>query len=231
MILDVTRLRCRSSPSTVRRRRARARWPRQWRSALGFHYLDSGALYRLVALAATEAGVEPERRAAGRRHRGAASWTRFEGGEIWLGRRRVTDDNPHRGLLRRLREWRRLPAVREALLERQRAFRRPPGLVADGRDMGSVVFPGCRPSKCYLTANVEARAERRYKQLKGKRNRCYTSRPFAGFAGNAMRAMRLAARGRLSSQDPDALPLDTTAMSDRRRSATPGLVAGTAGAT
>jgi cytidylate kinase len=120
---------------------------------LGFHYLESGALYRLVALA----GGVPEDAAA----RLDAS---FRGGRITLSGQDVTDAIRAEAIGNRASEVARIPAVRQALLQRQRAFRRAPGLVADGRDMGTVVFPDAT-LKVFLTASPEVRAERRYKQL------------------------------------------------------------------
>ncbi len=130
---------------------------------LGFHYLDSGALYRLVALAALRAGVSWEDEAAlGELARRLDA--RFEGADIFLSGERVTDAIRTEEVSRGASAVARWPAVREALLERQRAFRQPPGLVADGRDMGTVVFPDAQ-TKVFLTASPEVRAERRYKQL------------------------------------------------------------------
>ena len=126
-------------------------------AALGFHYLESGALYRLVALAGGEA---PERAAAGMD-------VEFRNQRIYLNKHDVTDSLRSEAVGVRASEIARLPAVRTALLERQRGFRRPPGLVADGRDMGSIVFPDA-PLKVFLTADVGTRAERRYKQLMEK---------------------------------------------------------------
>jgi 3-phosphoshikimate 1-carboxyvinyltransferase len=135
-------------------------------SALGYHYLDSGALYRLVALAASLRGVdlgdEPALAALA-----AALDARFAGGEVWLDGRRVTEEIRTEACSTASSLVAAVPGVRAALLDRQRAFRQPPGLVADGRDMGSVVFPDAR-LKVFLTAAVEARAERRYKQLNDK---------------------------------------------------------------
>jgi cytidylate kinase len=135
-------------------------------AALGFHYLDSGALYRLVALAASLRGVdlgdEPALAALA-----AALDARFAGGEVWLDGRRVTEEIRTEACSTASSLVAAVPGVRAALLDRQRAFRQPPGLVADGRDMGSVVFPDAR-LKVFLTAAVEARAERRYKQLNDK---------------------------------------------------------------
>ena len=139
---------------------------------LGFHLLDSGALYRLVALGAKEQSVALDD------EQGLADLGRQLDVEFRLG----ADDEIARPVLRgrlvgeELRSERcgddasriaGYPRVREALLARQRAFRRPPGLVADGRDMGSVVFPDAA-LKIFLTASVEERAQRRYKQLIGK---------------------------------------------------------------
>jgi len=133
---------------------------------LGFHYLDSGALYRLVALAVLRSGLDPAEEAA------AAAVAlrlpaRFEGNEVFLEGERVTEAIRGEACSAAASLVAALPGVRQALLERQRAFRRPPGLVAEGRDMGSVVFPDAR-LKVFLTASIEARAQRRYKQLKEK---------------------------------------------------------------
>ncbi len=130
---------------------------------LGFHYLDSGALYRLVALAALKAGIafDDEARLA----RLAASLdVRFDGGNIYLKNQNVTDSIRSEDIGNGASRVAALPQLRAALLERQRAFRQAPGLVADGRDMGSVVFPDAG-TKVFLTASAEVRADRRYKQL------------------------------------------------------------------
>ena len=131
--------------------------------ALGFHYLDSGALYRLVALAAMRAGISPDAEAA---VAGIAQGlpVSFRGGEIFLGGEAVANDLRTEACSAAASRVAAHPSVREALLGRQRAFRQPPGLVADGRDMGSVVFPDAG-LKVFLTASAEVRAERRYKQL------------------------------------------------------------------
>jgi CMP/dCMP kinase len=130
---------------------------------LGFHYLDSGALYRLVALAALESDTGPEDESALARLAGTMD-VRFEGDDIYLNQRVVTNAIRSEPVSARASRVATLPNVRRALLERQRAFRQPPGLVADGRDMGSVVFPDA-VLKIYLTADAEERASRRYKQL------------------------------------------------------------------
>ncbi len=133
---------------------------------LGLHYLDSGALYRLVALAAQKSGIafDSEGELAGI---AASLDARFEAGEIWLAGERVTDQIRLEAVGLGASRVAALPGVRAALLERQRGYRKAPGLVADGRDMGSVVFADAA-LKVFLTASAEARAERRHKQLKQK---------------------------------------------------------------
>ena len=133
---------------------------------LGFHYLDSGALYRLVALAALRAGVSSDDEPA---LAGLATTlpVRFEGDRIILSDEDVTDEIRAETVGNAASLVAALGSVRSALLARQRAFRQPPGLVADGRDMASVVFPDA-VLKVFLTATPEVRAERRYKQLMAK---------------------------------------------------------------
>ena len=128
-------------------------------ATLGFHYLESGALYRLVALAG---GGAPEKVAS-------AMEVEFLGDKVFLYKQDVTDSLRSEAVGERASEIARLPAVRDALFVRQQGFRRPPGLVADGRDMGSVVFPDAA-LKVFLTASVAVRAQRRYKQLIDKGN-------------------------------------------------------------
>jgi cytidylate kinase len=151
-----------SGKGTVSRAVARhARW----------HLLDSGALYRLVALAGLENGLDPHD-ISGHAQLIASLEMSFgigpDGGELVLlaGRDVTLEVRSERAGTgaSRVAAW---PEVRTALLERQRAFRRPPGLVADGRDMGTVVFPDAR-LKIFLTATPQERAMRRYKQLKDK---------------------------------------------------------------
>ncbi|HUW28557.1 MAG TPA: bifunctional 3-phosphoshikimate 1-carboxyvinyltransferase/cytidylate kinase [Sulfuriferula sp.] len=134
--------------------------------ALGFHYLDSGALYRLTALAAQRRGVALDDEAALAQLARNLD-VRFEGDEIWLDGERVSDELRTESIGNGASKVAALPAVRSALLERQRAFRQAPGLVTDGRDMGSVVFPDAAV-KIFLTASAEERAQRRYKQLMEK---------------------------------------------------------------
>jgi 3-phosphoshikimate 1-carboxyvinyltransferase len=139
-------------------------------AALGYGLLDSGALYRAAGLAAQAAGVSPDDEAA------VAALARrlplrfghgADAGRTWLGGREITDELrlEATGLL--ASRVSALPAVREALQGLQLSFRRAPGLVADGRDMGTVVFPDAA-LKIYLTASAEQRAERRYNQLISK---------------------------------------------------------------
>ena len=131
--------------------------------ALGFHYLDSGALYRLVAWRAMQRNVDAADAAA--LVRLAASMDPiFADGRIELDGLDVTEAIRREEVSRAASLVAVHPGVRQALLELQRARRRAPGLVADGRDMGTVVFPDAT-LKVYLTASVDARAERRHKQL------------------------------------------------------------------
>lgn len=131
---------------------------------LGFHYLESGALYRLLALLSLREGAVDEKHLASLAQHMDVE---FAGGEVLLEDEDVSDKIRSEPCGVRASEVAKLPAVRAALLARQRAFRRPPGLVADGRDMGTVVFPDAA-LKIFLTATPEVRAERRYKQLKEK---------------------------------------------------------------
>jgi cytidylate kinase len=137
---------------------------------LGWHYLDSGALYRLVAVAAMDRGIAAdESQALGGLARELDISFGTHGGTVTI----LLDGNRIHGRLRSepVSAFASLvaavPAVREALVERQRSFRQAPGLVADGRDMGTVIFPDAE-LKIFLTASVEERARRRYKQLKEK---------------------------------------------------------------
>lgn len=140
-------------------------------SRLGWHYLDSGALYRLLALAAENHTLALDD-AESLETLAAHLDVQFASGKdgqtvILLEGEPVTDHIRSETVGNSASIVAALPKVRAALLERQRAFREMPGLVADGRDMGSTVFPDA-PLKIFLTASAEARAERRYKQLKEK---------------------------------------------------------------
>ncbi len=176
--------------------------------SLGFHYLDSGALYRLLALAATRDSVSlDDERAladlAGRMN------VEFRGVQIWLDDVLMGDELRGEACAAAASKVAALPKVRAALLDKQRSSRLAPGLVTDGRDMGSVVFPDAA-LKIFLTASAEARAERRYKQLKEK-----------GMDANiAVLLQDIRARDERDSnrsaaplqQSPDASLLDTTAL-------------------
>ncbi len=134
--------------------------------ALGFHYLDSGALYRLATLHALRHGLDLEDATA--LAQGAQEMEiSFHDGHLWLGGQDVTEAVRAEAVSAATSRVAASPAVREALLERQRGFRAPPGLVADGRDMGSVVFPDAL-LKVFLTADHGTRALRRHKQLMEK---------------------------------------------------------------
>jgi cytidylate kinase len=176
--------------------------------ALGFHYLDSGAIYRVTAYAAQQAGVDLlDEQALAALARPLQ--LRFDGGEVFLDGQPVGDAIRSEEAGRSASRIAALPALRAALLERQRAFRMSPGLVSDGRDMGSVVFPDAS-LKVFLTASAEERAKRRYKQLIEK-----------GFDANLAallqdlkeRDARDAARSAAPlQQTADAVLLDTTGL-------------------
>ncbi len=182
--------------------------------ALGWHLLDSGALYRLVALAARRAGTPLDDAAAlaGVAKRFDIAFDSGPDGEeiVRLGGQEVTRDIRTEEAGNDASKVASLPQVRAALLERQRRFAVSPGLVADGRDMGTVVFPRA-PVKIFLTASPEERALRRHKQLKEK-----------GVAATlAALSLEIAERDRRDisrSVSPlvasaDAVLLDTTGMS------------------
>ncbi|MDP2032802.1 MAG: bifunctional 3-phosphoshikimate 1-carboxyvinyltransferase/cytidylate kinase [Polaromonas sp.] len=135
---------------------------------LGYHFLDSGAMYRITALAATQAGLaigpaqEPAIAELARQLP-----VRFVDGKVFLGAQDVTETIRTEEAGMNASRVSALPAVRLALVDLQHGFRRLPGLVADGRDMGTVIFPDA-PLKIFLTAGARQRAERRYKQLISK---------------------------------------------------------------
>jgi cytidylate kinase len=133
---------------------------------LGFHYLDSGALYRIVAYAGKQYNIawnQGETLA----EMAAKLEIRFDDGQIYLNGNIITEEVRSEEISRGASEVAVHPAVRTALLALQHSFRQAPGLVADGRDMATVVFPDAI-AKVYLTASAEVRAERRYKQLMEK---------------------------------------------------------------
>lgn len=139
---------------------------------LGWHFLDSGALYRLTALAAMQGNIDLNDEAklaslAGRLDVQFNVTLQGRTGRICLNGLDVTDAIRTEQCGEAASKISVFLAVRAALLERQRAFRQAPGLVADGRDMGTVVFPDA-PLKVFITASAKERAQRRYKQLKEK---------------------------------------------------------------
>ncbi|PZN27888.1 MAG: (d)CMP kinase [Proteobacteria bacterium] len=182
--------------------------------ALGWHLLDSGALYRLVAHAGHLRGLHPADEPGHARLAetlDASFETTADGGErVLLDGRDVTAAIRTEACGGGASRVAAMPAVRAALLERQRAFARPPGLVADGRDMGTVVFPGAA-LKIFLTASAEERARRRYKQLKDK----------GSSASLAALSLEIAERDRRDASRPisplrpadDAVIVDSTSMS------------------
>jgi cytidylate kinase len=130
---------------------------------LGFHLLDSGALYRLTALSALRRGTDLRDEHALAKVAEHLP-VRFNGGHIYLGTEEVSNAIRQEEVGNTASKIAALPAVRQALFGLQLSFRETPGLVADGRDMGTVIFPSAQ-LKVFLTASVEARAQRRYKQL------------------------------------------------------------------
>jgi 3-phosphoshikimate 1-carboxyvinyltransferase len=135
---------------------------------LGYHFLDSGAMYRVTALAALRAGLVID--SAHETDVATLAQTlpvRFEGGKVWLAGDDVTEQIRTEEAGMNASRVSALPSVRTALVALQHGFRRLPGLVADGRDMGTVIFPDA-PLKVYLTASAAKRAERRHKQLISK---------------------------------------------------------------
>ena len=137
---------------------------------LGFHFLDSGALYRLLALAASRRGVAFDDEAALvalSQELDIRFPTEADDEQVLLDGDDVNDEIRTESVGGKASRVAALPGVRTALRKTQQDFARPPGLVADGRDMGTVVFPGAR-AKLFLTASAEERARRRYEQLKEK---------------------------------------------------------------
>ena len=138
---------------------------------LGLHFLDSGALYRVLALAARQANIDLQDEAALAALAGELDVSFPAGdaceGKIMLSGQDVSRDIRSETCGNDASRVAALRSVRSALLDRQRSFRQPPGLVADGRDMGTVVFPDALV-KVFLTASPEERAKRRYNQLKEK---------------------------------------------------------------
>jgi cytidylate kinase len=182
-------------------------------NALKWHLLDSGALYRLVALAARRTGVGLDdasplsRLALGIDIRFGSGHTGEE--RVWLDGAEVTRDIRTEAAGGDASQVAAIPAVRAALLARQRAFAAAPGLVADGRDMGTVVFPGARV-KIFLTASAEERALRRYNQLKEKGVAATLAALSQEIAERDRRDISRSASPLVASAD--AVVLDTTGM-------------------
>lgn len=178
-------------------------------ASLAWHYLDSGALYRLTALAALQRGLalddEPALAALA-----AKLDVAFLEGMILLDGEDATETIRAEAIGEGASRVAVLPTVRTALLQRQRDFAHEPGLVADGRDMGSVVFPHA-PLKIFLTASAEERANRRYKQLIAKGEKITLLQILQDIE---QRDARDRARSVAPLQQlPDALLLDTTSLS------------------
>ena len=173
---------------------------------LGFHYLDSGALYRIVALAARHLGIGWQ--AAESLGKLAAMLDiQFKQGEIYLNNAIITELVRTEEMGRGASEVAMHIPVRAALLDLQRSFRKLPGLVADGRDMASVVFPDAA-LKLFLTASAETRAVRRYQQLKDKGLNANYPQILADLLQRDLRDSARSASPLI--QTPDALLLDTT---------------------
>jgi cytidylate kinase len=173
---------------------------------LGFHYLDSGALYRIVALAGKQAKI-PWQDEAALAALAATLEIRFEDGEILLNNELVSNAVRSEEMSRGASEVAVHPMVRRALFEVQRAFCKAPGLVADGRDMGSVVFPEAK-TKVFLTASAQVRAERRYKQLISKGNHANLAQILTDIEARDARDMQRSAAP--LRQCDDASLLDTS---------------------
>ncbi|MBV8047847.1 MAG: (d)CMP kinase [Paludibacterium sp.] len=177
-------------------------------SRLGFHYLDSGSLYRLVALYADRVGIDWDDEPALARAALTLPVAFCDGGVLLDGNEATEAIRAEHIGIGASRVG-ALPAVRTALMQRQRDFRVAPGLVTDGRDMGSVVFPDA-DLKIFLTASADERATRRYKQLIDKGESANLPQIRQDIIDRDQRdAARPVAPLR---QEPDALLLDTTAL-------------------
>ncbi len=174
--------------------------------ALGFHYLDSGSLYRLVALQALRKNLRLDAEAPLARAAHELD-VRFADGALLLDGADVREAIRAEAVAEGASRVAVHPEVREALKERQRAFRRPPGLVADGRDMGTVVFPEAG-LKVFVTASPEERAARRHKQLIAKGNSITMASLLRDIRERDARDAGRAAAPLVAA--PDAVLLDTT---------------------
>jgi len=180
---------------------------------LGWNFLDSGALYRLVALAAMKRGIEPNNEAA-LAELASVLKAQFhmneEGTHYVLDGEDVSEQLRSEAVSAFASHVASQAAVREALVDHQRAFRQPPGLVADGRDMGTVIFPDAA-HKIFLTASVEERAQRRYKQLKEKGEGVNLSRLFRDIEKRDQRDMSREIAPLVPADD--AVTIDSTRLS------------------
>jgi CMP/dCMP kinase len=173
---------------------------------LGFHYLDSGALYRIVALAAKKNNVAlDDGDALGEITK--ALDIEFNNGEIYMGTETITETVRSEEMSRGASEVAVHPQVRSALLDLQHRFRQAPGLVADGRDMASVVFTDAK-LKVFLTAGVEVRARRRYNQLLFKNIKADYAQILEDLRTRDLRDSERIASPLIKT--PDALLLDTS---------------------
>jgi cytidylate kinase len=180
---------------------------------LGWHFLDSGALYRIVAVAAMEQaiGADDEKALGELAGQLDVSFSLVDDEVvILLDGKRITASlrSEEAGVF--ASKIAAVPAVRAALVQRQRAFRKLPGLVADGRDMGTVIFPDAK-LKIFLTASARARADRRYKQLKEKGESVNLTRLFQDIKKRDERDMSRSISPLTPAQD--AQLIDSTEMS------------------
>jgi cytidylate kinase len=187
---------------------------RQVAAALGFHLLDSGALYRLVGLAGLRQGLDPADE-AGHAAIAAAMDIHFGTGADGEEQVRLAAEDVTRQIRTELAgnlasKVAALPAVRRALVDRQRRFAVAPGLVADGRDMGTAIFPGAA-LKVFLTATPEERALRRYRQLRGHGQAVDLLTLTAEISERDRRDAARAVSPLLAA--PDAVVIDSTALS------------------
>ena len=173
---------------------------------LGFHYLDSGALYRIVAFAARKNNIAWNH-AEALGELAQKLCIEFNQCEIYLAGERITDAVRSEQMSRGASEVAIHPPVRNALLDLQRSFRQAPGLVGDGRDIGSVIFPDAQ-LKIFLTASAETRAERRYNQLISKGLNADYNQILADLKSRDLRDSQRTSAPLL--QTADALLLDTS---------------------
>ena len=186
--------------------------------ALGWHLLDSGAVYRAVALSAVDHGLDPNALSEQDRQRLIELSRNLnlefrpgrDGVDVVLNGQIVNDRLRSEPVSVMASQSAAIPEVRAALLKLQRECRKPPGLVADGRDMGTVIFPDAT-LKVFLDASVEERAQRRYKQLKQKGESVILSRLFRDMQARDRRDRERAIAPTVPAQD--AVVIDSTNLS------------------